>query len=140
MKKLAQLWSWWIELLGRRETGECLAAMRVLAGVTVLIIVAIPFAYDYIELFYYPAAQGGYLQFGAKSWLVEAAGGPSPRLAWSLLVTAGISGLALVLGVQARVAALQSPAKATNPTTMVATPSNSDLLQPKTKSHLRWSC
>ena len=103
---MRRLWSWWIELLAREESGESLAAMRILAGITTLMLILIPVLNGFVELIYYPYEAGGFLQMGPGSWLVDLLGGPSPRVAWGLLVTGGVAGLALTLGVQARVAAL----------------------------------
>ncbi len=103
---MKRLWSWWVELLSREESGECLAAMRILAAIAVLTLVAVPLVHGFVELLYYPVEAGGYLQLGAGSWFVDLCGGPSPGLAWGLLAGAGAAGLALLFGVQARVAAL----------------------------------
>ena len=107
MKGPKQLWTAWIELLARRETGESLALMRILAGVTVLVIVGVLVLNDLVALLYFDKADGGYLAPGGRpTWLVEALGGPTPGVVWGLLITAAVAGLAMVLGLGSRVAAL----------------------------------
>jgi uncharacterized membrane protein YphA (DoxX/SURF4 family) len=103
---MKRLWSGWVALLSREESGECLAVMRILVAITVFIMIGVPIANDLVGVLYYPPEYGGYLQVGESTWIVDALGGPTPQLVWSLLITTAVAALALAFGVQARVAAL----------------------------------
>ncbi len=103
---MSRLWAWWIALLDRRETGECLAAMRILAGLTILAIVGELVGHELVAPLYYAPEHGGYLAGPSRSWLVDALGGATPEVVWGLLLSAALAGVALVLGLGGRVAAL----------------------------------
>ena len=103
---MKRLWSWWVELLSRTETGESLAVMRIIVALAVLIMIAVPVAQDIVDVIYYAPEHGGHLQHGELPWLVEALGGATPQVIWGLLITMALAAIALGLGVGARVAAL----------------------------------
>lgn len=103
---MTRLWSWWVELLSRKESGECLATMRIIVALTILIMVGVIVANDNVGVLYYGPEHGGYLQSGKLPWLVEVLGGATPEVVWGLLVTTVVAALALALGVGARPAAL----------------------------------
>ncbi|NVB39448.1 hypothetical protein G6O69_16520 [Pseudenhygromyxa sp. WMMC2535] len=104
--RLRRLWSWWIALLGREESGESLAAMRILVALTVLIMVVTMVRQDIVGVLYYAPEQGGYLQFSELPWLVQTLGGATPQVVWGLLITTSVAALALGLGIGGRAAAL----------------------------------
>ena len=103
---MTRLWSWWVALLDRRETGECLAAMRILAGLTILAIIVELVGQDLVDLLYVAPEHGGYLAGESSYWLMDALGGATPRAVWGLVITSGVCGVCLVLGLGGRVAAL----------------------------------
>ena len=103
---MIRAWRWWVEFLDRRESGECLAAMRVLTATALLIMVLDPIVFDLIRPLYYPTEDGGFFQSKVDWWLVDLLGGPTPSTVWTLLITTIVAAVALGLGVGARVAAL----------------------------------
>ena len=106
LSRPSRLWAWWVELLSREETGECLAAMRILVAVTVLIMIGVMIRHDIVGVLHYGPEQGGHLQHGELPWLVERLGGATREVVWGLVITTLVAAIALALGVQARVAAL----------------------------------
>lgn len=103
---MIRAWRWWVEFVAREESGECLAAMRVLTALTLLLMVLDPIVFGLVEPLYYPSDAGGFFQSKTDWWLVELLGGPTPSTVWTLLITTIVAALALGLGVGARVAAL----------------------------------
>lgn len=103
---IRRLWSWWVEVLSRQESGECLAMMRIIVAITVLLMIGAVIVPDLVGVIYYGPEHGGSLQYNKNSWRLEALGGPSPRVVWGLIVTTVFSALALALGLGGRVAAL----------------------------------
>jgi hypothetical protein len=98
------LWTRWVALLSRRETGEALALLRILSGIAVVINIGSAIACDVVELVWIDQDFGGYRHVSAP-WLVELLGGARPEVVWPLALTTLLAGVALTLGVLGRLSA-----------------------------------
>lgn len=102
-----KLWSRWVALLERRETGEALALFRIAVGLTCLYTIGSVVAAGLVPVLWLDKAHGGYRAYGEHTWwLVDALGGPTPTVVWGLVAVALSSSCALVLGLFPRLSAL----------------------------------
>jgi hypothetical protein len=98
------VWSRWVALLDRRETGEPLALIRVLLASVVLLVLWRDRAI--VEPLWLDVAHGGYRTLDSPRWLIAALGGCTPEVISGLMLTCGISAGLLLVGVLPRLAAL----------------------------------
>jgi len=99
-------WNRWVALLSRREAGTGLALFRIAIGLCVLGTIGTVVGHDLVGVLWVDRSHDGYRTLGAGPWLVALLGGPTPRVVWSLVVLTLAAGLAMVLGMGARLAAL----------------------------------
>jgi hypothetical protein len=105
MSRLAQIWSRWVRLTSRRETGESLALFRMLSGVAVVATITSVIAHDLVGPLWTDVAYGG-IRALEGNWLVHALGGATPRAVWTIVVATLLAGVALTLGILGRPSAL----------------------------------
>lgn len=102
-----KLWSRWVALLERRETGEALALFRVAVGLVCLYTVLTVVLDGLVPVLWLGVEHGGYRNFTGKTWwLVDALGGPQPATVWGLVAVALLASTALAVGWWSRLAAL----------------------------------
>lgn len=100
-----RLWKAWVALLSRKEDGTSLALYRIGLGLCVLYTVGAVALPGMVPVLWLDRDYGGYLEMGKVWWLVDALGGPTPAVVWSLVGLTVLAGLALVLGIAARLTA-----------------------------------
>ena len=101
------IWRRWEALLAHKEPAHGLAILRIGMGVVLLVELASVTFSGLVPVLWMHVDDGGYRAYTLTgSWLVDALGGPSPGLIWTLVATAMLCGVALVLGVASRLAAL----------------------------------
>ena len=99
------LWSRWLALLDRKESGLSLALLRIGVGLCSLYTTGSVVAAGMVPVLWMDREHGGYLALGKVWWLVDALGGPTPTVVWGL-VTASLLGSALLtLGLFSRLGA-----------------------------------
>lgn len=98
-------WSGWVALVARREEGTSLALFRIVTGMCVMLAIGSVVTADLVELLWVDAEHGGYRPL-TVGWLVEALGGATPTVIWTLVAITFAAGSALAVGVLGRPAAL----------------------------------
>lgn len=99
-------WSAWVALLGAREGGQSLAAVRLGAGVAVwstLLPIAVT---DMVPLLWLDLNHGGYRNLAKVPWRVALLGGQTPTVVWGLVIAGILAGACLAIGLRSRLAAL----------------------------------
>jgi uncharacterized membrane protein YphA (DoxX/SURF4 family) len=98
-------WSGWVRLLDRREPGTALALFRIGSGGALLASVGSVVAADLVDVLWVDVTHGGMRPL-TGGWLVQALGGATPTVVWSLVVATLVAGALLVLGLVPRLCAL----------------------------------
>jgi hypothetical protein len=99
-------WHSWVSFWSARESGESLAAFRILMGLCLLATVGGVLVHDLVAFAWLPSDAGGFRVLRKGPHLVEWLGGLNPRVVWTLVTTALASGALLVLGIGGRLTAL----------------------------------
>jgi len=98
-------WSAWVRLLQEQERGTSLALVRIAVGLSLLSTMGLAIGHDVVDLIWVDRAFGGYRDLGTGTPLVALLGGPSPTVVHLLVAATSLSGLALTMGLGARLAA-----------------------------------
>ena len=99
-------WRCWVVLWTRRERGESLALMRILAGLALLLNVGGVWAGGILDLVWVDVADGGYRHLGDGGARLAWLGGPTRPVIHAVAALALASGVGLVLGWRSRLWAL----------------------------------
>ncbi len=103
----ASLWHRWAHRLDHREPAHGLAILRMGMGFVLVFELVSVARLGLIELLWLGTEAGGYRDYQTTgSWLVNALGGPSPSLIYTLAGLGITAGIALMVGVLPRLAAL----------------------------------
>jgi hypothetical protein len=102
---VSRIWSSWLEILGREETGESLALWRISMGLVLIFSLLQPLVAGAVPVIWLPIEHGGYLLFKHSSWMMELLGGPTPARVYGALGLGLAAGCCLVLGIGSRIAA-----------------------------------
>lgn len=97
--------TWWVAVLDRREPGLALAVFRIAVGLCVLYTVGTVVWNGMVPVLWLDREFGGYLELKRTWWLVDRLGGARPEVVWGLVAVSVLAGLALTLGIAARLAA-----------------------------------
>ncbi|MFT5680104.1 MAG: hypothetical protein ACI8RZ_001009 [Myxococcota bacterium] len=98
------LWSRWVAVLDRRETGESLALIRILLGAVVLFVLWRDLTA--VEPFWLHIDHGGYRALDNPRWIITALGGCTPQVIHGLMGTCAVGAVMIVIGLLPRLAAL----------------------------------
>jgi len=107
MNRLQSAWQGWVHLLEHREPATALAFLRIAMGLVLLFEMASVWSTGLIDVLWLRPEHGGYRNYTTTgSWLVDLLGGPEPAVIYGLVGLNVAAGLALVMGVASRLAAL----------------------------------
>ncbi len=104
-RALGRRWTRWVDAVARRETGEALAVFRMVSAAAVIYGVLSVVVADLVGALWVDAAHGGIRPL-TGGWLVQALGGATPAVVWTLVIATGLAGVTLALGVWGRASAL----------------------------------
>lgn len=96
-----RLWLFFVRLFDQKEVGTSLALFRIALGLTTLYSLLSIAGAGLVGALWTDVAHGG-MRHVTGNWLVEAAGGATPRVIWCLWVLATVSALAFTLGLGGR--------------------------------------
>lgn len=99
-----KIWSRWVALLDRHETGESLALVRMLLGAVVLWVLWD--ARTIVTPLWLDIEHGGYRPLSQPPWLIEALGGCTPAVIHRLMMGCAVSSGLLMIGILPRLNAL----------------------------------
>jgi hypothetical protein len=100
---IARLWTAWLALLARQESGTVLAAIRMGLGLCVVLTVASVLWADATDL-WVSSAHGGVLTLRGAP-LIALLGGPSPTVVLGVALATMLAGVALTVGLGGRITA-----------------------------------
>lgn len=98
-------WRRWVGFVGAQETGEGLALFRMLSGLALIVSIGATAANGLVGAFWVDASFGG-IRSLPPTWRYDLLGGATPTAAWTCVLAALGAGVALVVGIGARAAAL----------------------------------
>lgn len=104
---MTKLWSAWVRLFDGRETGEVLAIVRIGTGIAIFFNIFSAIVAGFVDAGWVDDQYGGFRNLGGGGgWLIEALGGPTPGVAWTLTIVSLIASIMLVVGFGSRLTPL----------------------------------